>query len=253
MNPEPIGLDARLAVSEVFGPTIQGEGKNLGRPVMFLRLMGCNQHCVWCDTPWTWRFSEQWPHEGGKVFSAKEETKIRTASELLDALEFWPNRGLTRSLVLSGGEPMLQQDQLQPLTEALRIRGWWVEMETAGTVVPMHESLVAQYTVSPKLSNSGNAEALRHNKAALRKFAALSEEGKAVFKFVCADMRDMQEADAIVREYEINELNVYVMPLGITQDALNIHTHEIVEAAMRRGYNITTRLHITLYGNRRGV
>ena len=48
-----------MKVNEIFGPTIQGEGRSAGMPTMFVRLSGCNLACIWCDTPYCFNRSEE--------------------------------------------------------------------------------------------------------------------------------------------------------------------------------------------------
>jgi len=144
----------KLAVSEIFGPTIQGEGKTAGKPVVFLRLAGCNLACVWCDTPYTWNWiGTKFQH--ALKFNPKEQVKTLQMSDVLhQILEIGSQ---VKALVISGGEPLLQQQQLIPLLEALKAQGWWIEVETNGTIVPQSSflALVDQVNCSPKLSNSG--------------------------------------------------------------------------------------------------
>src|SRR5882762_8325214 len=110
----------QLAVSEIFGPTWQGEGSSIGKRCYFLRLGGCNQHCVWCDTPYTW----DWTGRNGTVYDPKREIRKYTpddiVAELNRMLPDWElnddwRRMNPKMLVISGGEPMLQQKRLVTL------------------------------------------------------------------------------------------------------------------------------------------
>ena len=133
-----------LYVSECFGPTEQGEGKTAGKEVMFLRLAYCNLKCVFCDTPYTWQ---------AKLL--KTEVHKMTIEDVITKLQ---NRKVIKSIVISGGEPLLQQKELISLCKWLRSTNWWIEIETNGTILPNKElvNLVNQFNCSPKLSNSGN-------------------------------------------------------------------------------------------------
>jgi len=235
----------RLAVNEIFGPTIQGEGFNLGMPTMFLRLAGCNQHCVWCDTPYTW----DWTGRNGVVYNPAEEVRVIEWPEV--AYQLRHRSDGKHNLVVSGGEPLLQQVALQPLCEALREEGWWVEMETAGSIFPALNDLVDLYTVSPKLSSSKNEDNIRLHDQALKKFSLLAREGKAVFKFVVAHEKDLNEVDELVTQYQLSP--VYLMPEGKDAYSVQSHLNDLVDFAIQKNYRLTTRLQIVLYGNRRGV
>jgi len=170
----------------------------------------------------------------------------------LDALTVWGElRDLgSDTLVISGGEPMLQQASLAPLLDRVREAGWWVEIETAGTVMPASFTVAhtSRFNVSPKLENSGNARDERYRPAVLDAFQA---SGKAAWKFVVQEVRDLDEIAELVDRHSLSP--VYVMPEGIQPDTITARSQLLAEAVLARGWNLTTRLHILLYGNRRGV
>src|SRR3954471_17481940 len=105
-----------LLVSEIFGLTIQGEGRSVGVPCAFLRLGGCNLHCTWCDTPYTWVFDDRHTvlHGAHKRYDPVEELQRLSVEDVINQLRHvQPDEyGL---VVISGGEPMLQQDVLADL------------------------------------------------------------------------------------------------------------------------------------------
>jgi organic radical activating enzyme len=149
-------------------------------------------------------------------------------------------------VVITGGEPLLQQRDLAALIDALRVnRGWRVEIETAGTIAPALD--VDQWNVSPKLENSGNRRDRRYKPDVLRAFQAT---GRAAFKFVVTEVEDLDEITAIVDECALD--NVWLMPEGIDAAALDARLAWIAPAAIERGWNVTTRLHVVLWGNERG-
>lgn len=236
-NDAPAGVGARLAVAEIFGPTFQGEGPSMGRRCSFLRLSGCNLRCTWCDTPYTWDWS--------RYDSAAERTLL-DVSAILDTIS---GHG-TGMVVVSGGEPLLQQRRLVPLLGALAERGVRIEVETAGTVSPLASvaAAVAQFNVSPKLGNSGNPLARRIRPAAL---ADLQATGRAIWKFVAVSVVDLDEIAGLVDSLGLRP--VYVMPEGTSAEVLLARSRELAEAVLARGWNLTSRLHVLLYGNRRGV
>ena len=177
-------------MNEIFGPTIQGEGKSAGQDVVFLRLAMCNLHCIWCDTPHTWNW------EGTKFahpekFDQEKEVHLEDAQSIVEVLE---NLALDtiRTVIVSGGEPLLQQKALVPLFEELWEKQWWIEVETNGTVTPSADMLmlVDQFNVSPKLSNSEDPFKLRWKKKAL---AVLAKSWKTNFKFVVESPKDIPE------------------------------------------------------------
>lgn len=224
-----------LFVSEIFGPTFQGEGRSLGMPCMFLRLAGCNLACTWCDTPYTW----DW-----KRYDKAREVHRLPLEAVWEQLAASP----VRNLVVSGGEPLLQQQALSPLLERLHGEGWRVEVETAGTVAPRLGPWVQQYNVSPKLASSGNTRERRYVPEALQ---ALRDSGRAVWKFVVCREEDVAEVEALVEELRLAP--VYLMPEGTDEATLRERLTWLAPLAAARGWHITPRLHVLLYGGRRGI
>lgn len=224
-----------LLISELFGPTFQGEGNHVGMPCMFLRLAGCNLACSWCDTKYAW----DWKH-----YDIQVETTTRTIQDVFEQLE----GASVRHLVITGGEPMLQQRPLTALTTLLHKAGWSTEMETAGTIVPQSWGMVNQFNVSPKLANSGNPLHKRQKADPLQWFA---DCGKAVFKYVVVSPDDFKEIDSQVERFDFDP--VYIMPEGIETTVLQSRLQQIARLTIERGYHIGSRLHIEVYGVKRGV
>ncbi|HET9052414.1 MAG TPA: 7-carboxy-7-deazaguanine synthase QueE [Candidatus Dormibacteraeota bacterium] len=225
-----------LVVSEVFGPTLQGEGPSLGRPCAFVRLGGCNLDCAWCDTPYTWDWTR---------FSPRDELRSLQAADVLAQLAGMP----VDMLVISGGEPMLQQDRLVPLLEGVRASGWRIEIETNGTIAPTPEvaGLVDQFTVSPKLANASIAE---HRRLVDHALTAFRDCGKACFKFVVAQPGDLDEVDALVERLGLEP--VFIMPEAVDAEGVLAGMVRLADAVVQRGYRLTPRLHLLLWGNARG-
>jgi 7-carboxy-7-deazaguanine synthase len=222
----------QLVVSEVFGPTIQGEGPSAGRRAGFVRLGRCNLACTWCDTPYTWDWSR---------FDPAVELRKVDVAEVVAAVEAMD----VPLVVVTGGEPLLQQSALVPLLSALGGRHR-IEIETAGTLAPSPElvALVDQFNVSPKLANSGNPVERRWKPDVLRAFEAT---GKAVFKFVVADPAELDEVAAF------GVAPVWVMPEGTDPAVVQERLVTLAEPVLARGWNLTPRLHVAIWGDKRGV
>lgn len=230
-----------LAVNEIFGPTFQGEGKNIGKPCFFLRLAGCNLACVWCDTPYAWDWSR---------YNVEEELHRYSIDEVITQLKKLQRKQNVQinHLVISGGEPMLQQKFLSILIDRLHDLKWTVEIETAGTVAPISHNNADQFNVSLKLENSGNPLKKRRNENAITAFAI---DNRSVFKFVVCDLKDFEEIDSLVSTFNLDR--VYIMPEGVDTKSITEHFSLIAQAVIERGYTLTTRLHIQLYGYQRGI
>lgn len=231
-----------LLVAEVFGPTFQGEGFSLGCRAAFVRLGRCNLDCgqgagaTWaCDTPYTWDWARYDP--------AVELSEL-TADEVVGRVA---DMGVDR-VVVTGGEPLVQQRRLVPFLAAARDRGWAVEVETNGTIAPTPEvaSLVERFNVSPKTANSGvpAARALRR-----RALEALRDTGRAVFKFVVADASELDDVAAVVDTFGLAP--VLVMPAGTTPEEILDGGRKLADPVLARGWHLTTRLHVLLWGDER--
>jgi 7-carboxy-7-deazaguanine synthase len=209
-----------------------------------VRLGGCNLTCRWCDTPYTWDW--RGTSDTGIAYDPRRELHRRTVASVADQVTALG----VDLVVISGGEPLGQQARLVPLVEQLTGRGMEVEIETNGTHAP-HPALVAagaRFNVSPKLAHSGVALARRIRPAALRSLAATP--GTA-FKFVCRDLSDLDEVGDLVRRHALAP--VWIMPEGHDAEHVNEHVRNLVTAVVERGWNLTTRLHILIWGQERGV
>jgi 7-carboxy-7-deazaguanine synthase len=235
-TPDAAAAGSVLAVCEVFGPTFQGEGPTAGTRAFFLRLSGCNLDCGWCDTPYTWDWSR---------YNRAEQTRTMTVEQVLG----WALGHEPELMVITGGEPLLQQRRLLPLTVALARAGWRVEIETNGTVSPEDRLVktVTAFNVSPKLANSGVPERQRIRPQSLARFAA---GGRSVFKFVVTGPGDLDEVDDLVDLFGMYP--VWIMPEGTDPDTVLAGLRTLAEPVLARGWNLGNRLHIMLWRDERG-
>lgn len=235
---------------EIF-ETLQGEGVSAGTPAVFVRASRCNLHCRWCDTDFTWNFEgTPWPHDRGQKVQREDVTVELSPAELVPLV----TRFRSRRLVLTGGEPLLQQEAWLELIERLRAvdPGYRFEVETNGTRAPLPalEDAVDQFNVSPKLANSGVADNLRLQPEALRHFAV---SPKAWFKFVARGPEDLAEIDDLAARFDLPPERILLMPEGRSAAELDRHALALVEPAIARGWRLCDRLHVRLWGDRRGV
>jgi 7-carboxy-7-deazaguanine synthase len=222
-----------MIISEIFGPTVQGEGPALGKRCGFVRLGRCNQSCTWCDTPYTWDWER---------FDPATELTETTTDAIVARIE---EMGVD-TVVFTGGEPLLQQRELEELFVALRDRQYMIHVETAGTLAwKGRDGLVDRWVVSPKLANSGMDESKRLKLDVLRDFALKH----AAFKFVVTDVAELDEVQAIVDR--IGTANVWIMPEGTDPQTITTRTAALADAVIARGWNLTTRLHVLAWGNER--
>lgn len=222
---------------EIFA-SVQGEGVTAGLPSVFVRLATCNLRCVWCDTRYTWDWA---------AFDPREQILTLDAPAVADqVLKMAP-----RNVVITGGEPLLQERDLSVLAARLRNAGLRLEVETNGTVLPSMglAELVDQWNVSPKLENSRNAAREREVPSALGWFASHTS---AYWKFVIVAPSDVDEAIGLGDRYGVPHERLVLMPEGTDAETLRERSLWLVERCRQTGARYSTRLHILLWGNERG-
>ncbi|HSC88326.1 MAG TPA: 7-carboxy-7-deazaguanine synthase QueE [Polyangiaceae bacterium] len=234
-----------LWLSERF-VSLQGEGVSMGAPSAFVRLGRCNLACGFCDTPYTWDFERY-------VFD--DEISAIEADELCAwLLENSPGR-----IIWTGGEPLIQQKQmvevirrLDASREAAGAERDVLEVETNGTVRPHPELLerIDQWNVSPKLAGSGETVERRLVDRALGVFA---DSPRARFKFVLSDEADEREALELSDRLKLARDRVIFMPEARDASELRERSPWVAAAALRARVRFSGRLHLELYGGRRGT
>lgn len=249
-------MASRLSISEIFGPTIQGEGLTSGRPVHFLRLAFCNLSCKFCDTPFTWNFEEtpNKTHGFAKKVCMKDEVFILPIEAVFSQLEQKAKETNIYHLVISGGEPILQKEALCELLTLLKTsnKRWYFEIETNGSLKPSGElfSLVNHFNVSPKLKNSGNDYSIAVNIDILAEFNLMNN---AVFKFVVATEEDLEEVLPIIDKCRIPNDKVFLMPLGHNQEILLSNREKVIQMCIKNGFTYSPRIQVEVWGEKRKV
>ena len=247
---------ARLGNGPEIFHTLQGEGPSAGLPTVFIRASRCNLHCVWCDTDHTWNFKgTPWPHEKDSTPGYAKHHKADATFEISpeDAANIILSYHCPR-VVITGGEPLLQENDFLALIRHIRAQqpDCVFEVETNGTRTPSEEFAagVDQFNVSPKLSNSGVKQSLRIVPDTLRFFAS---SPKAWFKFVISSKADLDEVLALKKEFAIRAERILLMPEGRTSADLDQSAPAIAELCRQHGFRFSDRLHIRLWGDKRGV
>ena len=228
-----------MRIAEIFY-SIQGEGRLVGTPSVFIRTSGCNLRCVWCDTPYT---------------SWKPEGEDRDLAEILAEAKRHP----ARHVVITGGEPLLAH-QIGELTRRLKRAGFHITMETAATIFkPVDCDLMS---MSPKLSNSTPwkrekgrfaplHEGRRLNLPVIQQF--MDRYGYQL-KFVADRKKDFSEIEEILGKLKnVKRDRVLVMAQGRTKKELREKAPWIVALCKKHGFSYTPRLQIELWGNRMGT
>lgn len=231
-----------MLISETFY-SVQGEGSLVGVPSVFVRTSGCNLRCTWCDTPYA-----SWQPEGVEM----------SVEEIVAVVQREP----TRFVVVTGGEPMVAKG-MPELLARLREAGKHITIETAGTIAPQGVACDLA-SISPKLAHStpseakaGKAWAEKHERLRLQPevLRAWCESYEYQLKFVVATEADVEEVQAVVKSIgvPVPPEKILLMPEGITQEALRARQVWLVEVCKRTGWRYSPRLHIDLFGNKRGT
>ena len=227
--------------------TIQGEGLYTGYPSVFFRLSHCNLRCAWsetnlCDTPYT-----SWDPEGNKV------SPLEAAQEIVDL-------GINVDhVVITGGEPMLWNEELEQLCLLLKEHKKFITIETNGT---LYRNIRADLiSMSPKLSSSTPTKEQdakwhkRHERDRLNYdvIKAWQRSHQIQVKFVIANEKDLEEVYFIQREVPIPVTKIILMPEGLVEDDLKQKQEWLAKYCIEHGYRYSDRLHVRIWGNRRGV
>ena len=275
----------RYRISEIFH-SVQGEGRYTGVPSLFLRFWGCNFQCrgfgksqlpktridrledfpvleSGCDTEYAWN----------PAFRHLSEEM--TADEICDRLEELvpsfqhPYSSLETHLVITGGEPMLNQAGIVTVLDALAARDnlpSYITIETNGTQAPRQElaDRISRYegygsrelfwSVSPKLSLSGEAWDAAIRPSVVAAYQMLSNAGQLKFVVGSAD-REWDEMESTIQKFRDAgvEWPVWVMPTGAREEEQTATAGKVAEKAFKKGYNVAARVHVYLFGNAIGT
>jgi 7-carboxy-7-deazaguanine synthase len=242
-----------LNISEIFY-SIQGEGVQLGIPSIFIRTSSCNLRCSWCDTPYT-----SWKPEKNKM----------TIDEILNEVEKLTPQTISEPLpiILTGGEPYLQPN-IVVLIQKLKDKGHFITVETNATI--FLSTKIDFYSLSPKLANSTPSEPLKWNKEhekvrinfdAIISFIKDCENSSKdyQFKFVVENENDIEEIKELIKvlqeEYTlyIPHEKILLMPQGRSSKEIKDRYLELVSICLKENFRLTPRLHVDIWGDKRGV
>lgn len=227
-----------LPIVEVFGPTIQGEGVNVGRPAVFVRFGGCDNRCLWCDTPYAIDRASPSASAWARLTPRQIVAQVRTLT------------GVSRPMVvLTGGNPALHD--LRSLVAELRQVGYYVAVETQGTIPRTWFGVADFVTFSPKPPSSG----CQTDTAKLLRAVARADRGREI-KIVIMHEEDL----AYARQVKVACSHIEI-PIGLscgtwpeeTKESLLGRYRSLVEEEAGNGWSrILPQLHVLAWGHDRG-
>ena len=212
-----------MKVSEIFY-SIEGEGIEIGRPEIFVRLSGCNLRCVWCDTKYAW--------ENGKEMSVEE---------VIEEIKKYP----CKSVSITGGEPLLQKKEVLELVRKLKNLGYWIQINTNGTIFDEKifklVDLISMDCKCPSSRMKSDMEVLKKTK---EKF-----NSKTQFKFIISDRKDYEYAKNVVSS--LKALTIVFQPEWNSRK----FTKDLVKLVKKDGLNVKIILQQQkmIWGIKRGI
>ncbi|MFT5707526.1 MAG: 7-carboxy-7-deazaguanine synthase [Oceanospirillaceae bacterium] len=250
-----------LDISEIFGPTIQGEGKRVGRASIFIRFARCNLSCTGfgveylnqagekkqgCDTYYAVDpcFKQQW-RKITPLQIIEEVTKL--SSELAYPID----------IVITGGEPLLfwKRNEFQQLLQHFTAAKHTITIETNASLdmlftQPYQHEIV--FSMSVKLANSAEPEKKRINIPTIK--SILKNTNNSYLKFV---VDKATAADSLTEIQQITAqlptVDIYLMPKGDTVASLNENDQAVINLCVKYNYIYSDRTHIRVWNDERGV
>jgi len=243
-------MKERIRVSEIFGPTVQGEGPLIGRPTVFVRTGGCDYRCTWCDTLYA------------VLPEYHDEWEFMTPADIMARVDGLAG-GIPLIVSLSGGNPALQP--LAPLIALGCRSGHTFALETQGSVAQPWFAELDWMVLSPKPPSSGMATDWDAFEACLE---AAQGRPRCVLKIVIFDDADYAYARTVATRYPA--LPVYLQ-VGNPAPLIGVGGAAADEAdiddLLRRfrwlvgkvtadhwfAATVLPQLHVLAWGNKRGV
>lgn len=271
--------DTEVSVAEIF-QSVQGEGRHTGVNSIFFRTAGCNYLCggQMAANEYEGTEFEDQTESMAKGLGTGDESDAEWVCDTIDEwmddegytveeiYEEFEDRGLTDAiddgahLILTGGEPMVQQDALSDMVSYFEEQGHdpFVEVETNGSIFPDEgmRDVVDQYNISPKLTNAGMMKDVVYHPENMRRFGQLNkmEDVNADLKVVVNDKSDWEELrDDYVDQDWFEKENIYVMPAGLNQEKIGMSDQDVAELAVDNNLNYSDRLQVRIWNEVTGV
>lgn len=250
-----------IQINEAFGPTIQGEGVEVGWPCYFLRTQICPVHCPGCDTAYTW--------------NGKEKAKaVWSKDQLMVWFDEWFAENPKCGLVISGGEPLIHYANIEFIEFLEYVKSkTWVSLETSGfpgpkPIIEEPYEKRASFTrflhafttihcspkITPCLHGVWTNEQLAQNIPLMMDLLKTDDSTQLAFKLVCKEQEDV-DAIAMYDEkfgWQKKGYKVFLMPYGNNPEEIVAQCDKLTPALAKHGFKLSPRLHAIIWGNVRG-
>jgi len=230
----------RILISEIFGPTIQGEGALIGRPTIFVRTAGCDYRCRWCDS--SFAVDKAW----------RDQWQLMTREEIWEEIEKLSG-GSPLLVSLSGGNPAMQP--LGGLIRHGKKRGYEFALETQGSIARKWFCHLDMLVLSPKPPSSG----METDWSALDEcISAAGKDTRIILKIPVLDDNDYAYAKKAALAHP--QLETYLQPVNeagqISDEALKAKMRWLIGMVMADKWfeaRVLPQLHVMIWGDKRGV
>lgn len=224
-------MTEKLSILELF-TSIQGEGQYIGVPSVFIRFVGCNLSCGFCDTKYSWS------EEGKYSFE--------------DAIQFVRNNPSYKHIVITGGEPLLHQQEITEIIQNIKARDITITIETNGTIIPQEYlskmvSYIGLWSVSPK----------PHQRISVPILSYFNKQKNTQWKFVIDNIiDDISFVNSLIEDGIITPIeHVILQPNGLRPDYNNA-CKELAEYVIKNNltkFRVLPQFHRICWGNKREV
>lgn len=229
--------------------TLEGEGKYIGQPSVFMRMSMCNLTCQGFK-------SEASPYgcDSFVSWSIKNKLAYEELAKMFETERYDQHLKNGAILKYTGGEPLIQQKALIEFTEFIWKRWGFlphIDFETNATIMPLpewSEKFYATFTTSPKLSSNGDPEDKRYKPEVLEWHKKKALINHSSFKFVVKDEIDVTEVfEKYINKFGIPRSSVWFMPMcGSRAEHIEI-APSVAELAKKHRVNFSPRLHLLLW------
>jgi 7-carboxy-7-deazaguanine synthase len=214
-----------VRISEIFY-SIEGEGIEIGKPEVFVRLANCNLQCAWCDTKYSWNDGQE-----------------MSVNEVISEIAKYSSKNVS----ITGGEPLLQKTELLVLIQHLKNLDYWIQINTNGTLFEKSifdlADLISMDCKCPSSEMQSDFEVIKQ----VRELYS----SKSQFKLVISNEEDYQHAKNIVTSLLQGAPHIVFQP----QWAKRNFSRELVNFVLKDKLNVRVILqqHKEIWGARRGV